>query len=119
MEEKVEIASADLKEFPEETVEAKAAADVIPPASFTGTVVFRLENAGSKSEGTFPFLYLKNGVFLRIWREGDYSAFGDGMREFDGGRVTAYGKQDENGTLVVTKIEPTDASEDHNQEKES
>ena len=85
-----------------EEVESPKEPDV--DSGITGTVVFILENKGSKSEGTFPFLYLGNGEFVRVWLDGDISAFGNGFREFDGMRVTLVGEKNEQGVFIVTKI---------------
>ena len=77
-----------------------------------GIVVFMLSNVGSKSEGVFPFLYLKNGEFLRIWLYDDYSVFGDKLKEFDAKYVSIEGETNENGTFVISSIEVIDSYEE-------
>ena len=70
-----------------------------------GIVVFKHENIGSKSEGNYPYLYLKNAEFLRIWRENDYSLFCDQLKEFDGRYVSLDGYYNEYENFVISKIE--------------
>lgn len=78
--------------------------------TLVGTVVFKFENKGSKSEGMFPFLYIKNGEFVRIWLDGDFSLFGDCLKDYDGRHVTVRGKKNEYDLLIITSIEITDAA---------
>ncbi len=70
-----------------------------------GIVVFRHKNKGSKSEGNYPYLYLKNAEYLRIWRENDCSLFGDELKEFDGRYVFLDGYYNECEIFIVSKIE--------------
>lgn len=81
-----------------------------------GIVVFKFENKGSKSEGSYPYLYLKNAEFLRIWREGDCSLFGEGLKEFDGKYVSVEGNYNEYNIFIASKIEPAEFEESEKNE---
>lgn len=70
-----------------------------------GTILFVLINVGSKSEGQHPFLYEGNGVFRKVWLDGDISFTGDKLREYDGKYVSLSGEADENDVFIIKSIE--------------
>jgi hypothetical protein len=70
-----------------------------------GTILFVLINVGSKSEGQHPFLYEGNGVFRKVWLDGDISFAGDKLREYDGKYVSLSGEADENDVFIIKSIE--------------
>lgn len=123
MEQNMQEPLEELKILPEETKEPEALTE--PEAveksietesegdeKLTGTVVYRYENKGSKSEGMFPYLYIQNGRFVKIWLDGDYSLFGDDLKKFDGRHVSVRGTRNEYDYLIVTHIERTDVVSD-------
>lgn len=82
-----------------------------------GTVVFKFKNKGSKSEGNYPYLYLGNAEFLKIWLEGDATLFGKGLKVFDGKYVSVEGDYNEYNVFVISEItlaefEKTEKSEE-------
>lgn len=66
-----------------------------------GTIVFQLKNIGSKSEGLTPFLYEGKGSFLKVWKDGDCSLFGEGLIPYDGKRVAIGGEIDEDYDIFL------------------
>jgi len=71
---------------------------------FKGVIVFKFTNAGSKSEGMFPFLYTGEGNFIKIWLEGDTSLYGDELKVYDGKAVEITGAINEYSILAITEI---------------
>lgn len=70
-----------------------------------GTVVYKLINVGSKSERLTPFLYEGDGQFLKIWKPGDPSLFGDCLKKFDGKHITLQGEINEYDVFLIETIE--------------
>lgn len=69
-----------------------------------GTVVFRPSNVGSKSQGVFPFLYLGNANFVRIWKTDDISFEGNLLKPFDGKYVELQGAFDEHEVFLAETV---------------
>ncbi len=73
--------------------------------TLAGTVVYLPANPGSKSEGTFPYLYLGKGVTpVRLMRKGDNPFENDGLSEYDGKAVEVAGISTDGGTFVVDDV---------------
>lgn len=72
--------------------------------AFEGVIVYHSTNLGTKSAGKHPFLYRGNGEFLRIWKKGDYSFEGDGLKSYDQQAVVIKGSVDENDIFIVEEI---------------
>ena len=73
--------------------------------TLVGTVVFLAANRGSKSEGTFPFLYLgRDAKPVRLLLKGDNPFENKGFVEYDGKVVEVSGKTTEAGMLVVETV---------------
>ena len=82
------------------------------PLEATGTVVFLMFYAGTKSESKYPFLYIDRNTIYRLSRKGNISFDDRELRPYDGKRVRVSGmmKEDINpiyaaGTLVADSIE--------------
>jgi len=70
-----------------------------------GTVVFRLSNVGTKSEGMRPLLYVGGGSFIRIWKTNDISFEGNELKQYDGKYVELQGDFDENQVFLAETVE--------------
>ena len=71
----------------------------------TGTVIFISVNAGSKSDGSFPFLYEKRDSIRRIMLKDDNPFENHGFDEYDGKVVTVEGTENRSKVIVVEKVE--------------
>ena len=69
-----------------------------------GTIVFRLTNVGTKSEGKFPFLECEGGELIRVWKAGDISFEGSDFMPYDGMSVILSGEYNENGIFVADSV---------------
>ena len=83
------------------------------PIEATGTVVFLLFGAGTKSEAKVPFLYVNKDIMYKLFLKGDNPFENNGLIPFDGKRVRVSGINKENikkelaqGTLVADSIVP-------------
>ena len=73
--------------------------------TLVGTVVFLAANRGSKSEGTFPFLYLgRDARPVRLLLKGDNPFENKGFSEYDGKAVEVSGKTTDAGLFVVETV---------------
>lgn len=70
-----------------------------------GTVIFMRTDVGTKSESDQPHLYLGEGKLVRLWKREDNPFENNGLKAFDGARVTVTGTLDESGVLCVSYIE--------------
>lgn len=70
-----------------------------------GTIVFKLTNIGSKSEGLRPFLYLGNGVFEQVWLVDDVSLDGSELRLYDTKKVSVTGEYTQQNIFLIQSIE--------------
>lgn len=71
---------------------------------YNGIIVFKKCNSGSKSEGIYPFLYIGNGAFIRVFDPNDNPFTNENLHTYDGQAVTIEGALDENEILLVQKI---------------
>ena len=83
------------------------------PLKATGTVVFLLFAAGTKSEAKVPFLYVNRDTMYKLLLKGDNPFENRGILPFDGKRVRVTGVKKVNireqiaaGTLVADSIVP-------------
>jgi len=97
-----------MNQHPEEPIEA------------TGTVVFLLFNAGTKSEGHVPFLYVKQGTMYKLFLKNDNPFENKGFLPYDGKRVRVSGILKENikdvyaaGTLIADSVMLEDETADN------
>ena len=70
----------------------------------TGTVVFLLENQGSKSECVLPFLYVNREEKIKLFLKGDNPFENTGLLAYDGKSIAVVGKKKRNGTFVIEQI---------------
>ncbi|MBQ7650954.1 MAG: hypothetical protein IJS15_08340 [Victivallales bacterium] len=70
----------------------------------SGTVVFLLENQGSKSEGVLPFLYANKEEKIKLFLKGDNPFENTGLLPYDGKAVEVVGMKKRNGTFVIEQI---------------
>lgn len=89
------------------------------PVEATGTVVFLLFNAGTKSEGRFPFLYVNRDTVYKLCLKGDNPFENNGFAPYDGKRVRVSGIKVENiqkiyaaGTLIADTVTPEEPPEE-------
>lgn len=71
---------------------------------YTGIVIFLKSNAGTKSEGTFPFLYVNKDLIIKIYKEDDNPFENKELLPFDGKKVKIMGYEGRGETFVVTEI---------------
>ncbi|MBE6589250.1 MAG: hypothetical protein E7643_03650 [Ruminococcaceae bacterium] len=69
-----------------------------------GIVVYMLTGVGSQSEGVYPFLYVGNNVYKRIWLEEDGSLMGNALLPYDGKTVELVGDYDVYGIFCIREI---------------
>ena len=85
----------------------------------TGTVVWLIENAGSKSEAALPHLYVGRETPPVVLMKKDDNPFeNNGLQPYDGRRVTVVGERDESGAFVVESVEAEKVSTSNNTENE-
>ena len=85
--------------------------------TLVGTVVFLAANRGSKSEGTFPFLYLgRDAKPVRLLLKDDNPFENKGLSEYDGMAVEVTGRVADGGTLVVDHVRTINTSTKENDE---
>ena len=72
----------------------------------SGTVVWWIENAGSKSEAALPHLYVgRETPPVVLMKVGDNPFENSSLQPYDGRRVTVVGERNANGVLVVESVE--------------
>ena len=88
------------------------------PIETTGTVVFLLFGAGTKSEAKVPFLYIDKDTMYKLLLKGDNPFENTSLLHFDGKRVKVSGVAKENirpelakGTLVADSVVPEEEPE--------
>ena len=69
-----------------------------------GTIVFLEENAGSKSEGTNPYLYQDRETKIKIFKESDNPFENHGFDDVDGKKVELKGALGRSNIFVVKEI---------------
>ena len=69
-----------------------------------GTIVYKVDDIGSKSEGVKPFLYINKSSWVKLYREGDNPFENKGFDEYDGMAVVVKGNTGKNGVFVVDDI---------------
>lgn len=85
----------------------------------TGTVVWWIENAGSKSEAALPHLYVgRETPPVVLMKEGDNPFENNSLQPYDGRRVTVVGERNANGVLIVESVETEKVSTTDNEENE-
>lgn len=70
-----------------------------------GTVIFKLMNEGSKSEGNFPFLKIDDESIIAIYLENSNPFENNNLKEFEGKEITAEGTM-KYGVFHISKIAP-------------
>lgn len=71
-----------------------------------GTVIFKLMNEGSKSEGQFPFLEVEEPTkFIPLYLENSNPFENSTLKQFEGKEITAEGTM-KDGVFHITKIAP-------------
>ena len=66
-----------------------------------GTVIFRLANVGSQSEGVFPYLYVGDAEFIKIYVIDDNPFENELLKKYDGVLIEAEGDYNDYGTFVM------------------
>ena len=85
----------------------------------TGTVVWWIENAGSKSEAALPHLYVgRETPPVVLMKEDDNPFENNSLQPYDGRRVTVVGERNANGVLIVESVETEKVSTTDNEENE-
>ena len=85
----------------------------------SGTVVWWIENAGSKSEAALPHLYVgRETPPVVLMKEGDNPFENNSLQPYDGRRVTVVGERNANGVLIVESVETEKMSTTDNEENE-
>lgn len=85
----------------------------------TGTVVWWIENAGSKSEAVLPHLYVDRETPPVVLIKKDDNPFeNNGLQPYDGSLVTVVGERDESGVFVVESVETEKVSTTNNEESD-
>lgn len=70
-----------------------------------GIVIFKLINAGSKSEGNFPFIKIDDESIIAIYLENSNPFENNNLKEFEGKEITAEGTM-KDGVFHISKIAP-------------
>ena len=85
----------------------------------TGTVVWWIENVGSKSEAALPHLYVgRETPPVVLMKVGDNPFENNSLQPYDGRRVTVVGERNANGVLIVESVETEKVSTTDNEENE-
>lgn len=86
---------------------------------FTGTIIYVMQNAGSKSESKQPFLYFsKEEEMLHVMYEGDNPFEASKLTEFDGSKVTVKGYEGRSNVFIITEISKLDKSQSESEKTE-
>jgi len=70
-----------------------------------GTIIFKLANVGSKSEGVYPYLVSDSGEIFKIWKKGDISIDATALQPYDGKKVILTGEMSENDIFLINSVE--------------
>ena len=94
----------------EKEIQEKEAGSDNSVLTLQGTVIFKLMNEGSKSEGDFPFLKLADTHLIPIYLENSNPFENTTLKEFEDKEINAQGTMKED-VFYITKIAPCSKEE--------
>ena len=69
-----------------------------------GTIVFRLSNVGSKSEGVYPYIESENEIYTKIRLKGENPFENAVLKEHEGKKVSIEGSYNDNKTFIGERM---------------
>ncbi len=74
-----------------------------------GIIIFKLANEGSNSEGIFPFLYIGNADYIKIYYIDDNPFENNLLKPYDAKKVIIEGDYDDYKTFIIESIREDDS----------
>lgn len=72
--------------------------------TLSGTIIFLLDNVGSKSESKHPYLYQNSDSCIPVFKESDNPFENEGLKSFDGKKVEIKGQYGRGDVFCISEI---------------